>query len=188
MAGERPTDAYEFGQDRVEWFERFDVEPVAPDAIRERLEGDEQLVTLDLPSHLGKGVTVDGGISLVLYRLVQLFGTPNVPGLEAGGDQPDREKTTWQYLFRVRYAGGDDEPDRDLLVSVYDYKTNFSVGLSRWRTPDDPSARAVPEAVEEGVDLPDDLLGDEEFLVGVVQLFLHVVEQPVEATFKGLSV
>lgn len=188
MTVAEPGDAYGFGPDRLEWFERFEVEPVAPGAVRDRIDAGDQLATMDLPSHLGRGVTVADGTALVLYRLVQLFGTPNVPGLEAGADQPDRERTTWHYLFRADYAGGDDEPDRELLVSAYDYKTNFSVGLSRWRTPDEPPARAVPEPVEEPIDLPAAPLDDEQFLVGVVQLLLHVVEQPVEATFKGLAV
>lgn len=182
---ERHTDPYEYDDEKLAWFEQFDVRPLALEVIQERLASGEVLETVDLPSYLGKRLIVGADTGLVLYRLTQLFGTPNVPGLEAGGDQPERETTTWQYLFRVTYDPGGDEPVEEYLLSIHDRRTDVSVGLAGWRD-GDGDERAVPEPAEENeaVSVPD----DEEFLVGLVQLALNVVEEPVPATYKDLWV
>lgn len=184
---DRPTHGYEYGPDEVAWFEAFDLGPVEPSAIERRLDAGDVLETVDVPSNLNRSLVVQAGTGDALYRLVQLFGTPNVPGLEAGADQPDREKTTWQYLFEATYDPNDEDPNAGrYLLSVYDYKTKVSVGLSTWVEPDEPIDRAV---FEPGDELPDQLdLPDEEFLVGLVQLVLHVVDDPVPATYKDLWV
>lgn len=178
------ADDFVHGPERFGWLERTTLEPVAPATVRERLADGEMLATVDVPGHLDRSLVVETGTGAVLYRLVQLFGTPNVPGLGAGADQPDREATTWQYLFSFAHEPEAGEPTR-ALVSVYDYRTDVSVGVSTWRRPDEPPARQVPEPTPDGP-VPGDL--DEEFLVGAVQAVLHTVEEPVQATYKGLWV
>lgn len=184
-----PGDAgpYAYDADDLEWFDRFTLRPADPEEVRRRFEAGEALATMDLPSYLARPLTVDADTGLALYRLVQLFGTPNVAGLEAGADQPDRELTTWQYLFEVTFESEEDDADaREFLLSVYDYKTDVSTGLSTFLA--DPEAgggqpRQPARDPPPGLDVPDD-----EFLVGVVQLVLNTVEEPVPATFKDLWV
>lgn len=177
------TDPYEYDEEKLAWFEQFDLRPLPPERIRERLESGQVLETVDLPTHLGKRLIVDADTSVVLYRLVQLFGTPNVPGFEAGADQPDREQTTWRYLFELTYAPEDGDVET-FLLSLYDRRTDASVGLSAWR--EGENEEQLPEAGEESdaVAIPD----DEELLVGMVQLALNVIEEPVPATYKDLWV
>ena len=177
---------YSYGKEELEWFERFTLRPVPPDVIRERLAEGVVLETMDIPEYLARSLQVDADTGLALYRLTQLFGTPNVPGLEAGADQPDRFRTTWMYLFEVDFEGTEDEPSREFYLAVYDWKTEISTGLSGFPTPDRSPERSVREpagATVESVEVPDD-----EFLVGIVQLVLNMVEEPVPATFKELWV
>lgn len=180
MPDEDPAAAAE---EMAERLERFELTPVAPAEVDRRLDAGERLVTVDVPSQLGRKLVLDTETGVALYRLVQLFGTPNVPGLEAGADQPEREQVTWRYLFELTY----DDPDggqRHHLVSLYDYRTDVSVGLSAF-VPGD--GRAVPEPAEtplDSVPVPD----DEQFRKDLLQLALNVVEEPVPATFKELWV
>lgn len=178
------TDPYEYDDEELAWFEEFDLRPLRPGRIEDRLAEGQALETVDLPAHLDKRLVVDTDTGLVLYRLVQLFGTPNVPGFEAGADQPDREATTWRYLFELTHAP-EDGPVEEYLLSIHDRRTDVSVGLAGWREADADEER-LPEPVEESdaVAVPD----DEELLVGIVQLALNVIEEPVPATYKDLWV
>lgn len=193
-----------YDEESLDWFERFSVEPADPQAIQRRLAEGQVLETLDVPSHLDRDLSVEPGTGLVLYRLVQLFGTPNVPGRVAGGDQADRNVTTWQYLFDVTFESegeedqepGDEEDPERFLLSIYDYRTGVSVGLSAWRERESKRPRNVDGVSELGVrpptGTPVDCPGvdppDEEFLEGLLQLALNVVEEPVPATYKELWV
>lgn len=194
---EHPHDTFRYGPEDVAWFQQFTLEPVDPEMVRRRAAGGETLRTTDIPDHLGRTLAADVDTGPALYRLVQLFGTPNVPGLEAGADQPDREATTWQYLFGVTYTPGEADPtipvpaeETEYRLSVYDYRTNLSVGLSRWSDPvqetdpDGDVGRVAAEPTGEAV--PGEDLPDEEFLVALVQLVLSAVEHPVEATYGEL--
>ncbi|WP_227375159.1 hypothetical protein [Haladaptatus halobius] len=80
----------------------------SPEEIERRF-AESTLTTLDIPSHLDWKLATEVETGTALYLLVQLFGTPNVPGVEAGADQRDREKTTWQYLFAVTYEPPNDD-------------------------------------------------------------------------------
>ncbi|WP_227352948.1 hypothetical protein [Haladaptatus salinisoli] len=183
----------------ADWFDRFTVEPVSPEEIERRLP-ESALTTLDIPSHLDRKLATEVETGTALYRLVQLFGTPNVPGVEAGADQRDREKTTWQYLFAVAYdPSEDDRAERreedvptEFLLSMYDHKTDLSVGLSAWVDVDRdgrsaPRVGGVHEPVSSATEWPN-AVPDADFLVGVVQLALNVTEEPVLATYKQLWV
>jgi hypothetical protein len=194
LPGDVPQDTYRYDPEEIaEFQERLTVEPVAPSAIREQVDDGRVLATMDIPRYLQRGVALDTDTSIALYRLVQLFGTPNLPGLEAGADQPPRELTTWQYLFRVTDAP-ESGPERTFLVSVYDYKTDVSVGLSEWYSPepgDDPGRVALgpsPDPLPSATGENGERIPDEPILETFVQLVLSMVEHAVEATYKGLHV
>lgn len=173
-------DTYGYDDEKLEWFERFDLRPVDPATITERVEAGDVLRTVDLPLHLGRDLAVEPGTGTALYRLIQLFGTPNVDVWTAGSDMPERGTTTWQYLFDATFEGEDG--DRTFLFSVYDYKTDVSVGLSSWEESTAGGPIAEPtDAVPPGVEMPDD-----EFCEGLVQLGLNMLEEPVPATHKEL--
>jgi len=187
-----PQDHYRYTPERASTLaEQLTLGPVAPTAIRERIDDGERLATTDIPTYLGKPIATNTDASIALYRLIQLFGTPNVPGLEAGAPQPMREKTTWQYLFEVEYDPGEDPlvegmAAGEYLVSVYDYKTNLSVGLASWYRPDeDPDRWALEPS---GEPLPSGELPEDPFLAALVQLVLSTVEHAVEATHEDLHV
>lgn len=192
---DRPQDSFRYGPEKVASFaERFTVEPVPPGAIRERIDNGDVLATTDVPDYLDRPIACDADTSIALYRLVQLFGTPNVPGLEAGADQPIRHERTWQYLFRVVYRpeaeDGSRPPvgteDREYLLSVYDFRTNLSVGISEWVGPEGGPRNGVEEPSAEP--LPSGSMPDEAMLEMLVQLVLSTVEHVVEATYEDLRV
>lgn len=170
----------------MERLERYDLRPVSPAAIESHARAGEVLVTLDIPGHLMRSLVVESGTGIALYRLVQLFGTPNVHGLEAGAEQPDRERTTWQYLFEVVEEGPDGEAGEPVLVSIYDHKTDVSVGISEWQEPADPPERVALEPTGDVTRLEQEL--DDDHLVDYVELVLNIVEEPVPATYKDLWV
>lgn len=188
---ERPHDGFRYTPDDLVWFQQFNVEPVPPEAVRENSQAGLVLGTMDIPDYLDRSLAAKVDTGVALYRLVQLFGTPNVPGLEAGARQPERERTTWQYLFQTTYTPGEGEPpvpapavETEYLVSVYDYRTNLSVGLSEWQErPDDRIAAEPSDAPISNGTLP-----DEGILVSLVQLVLATVEHPVSATYQQLWV
>lgn len=192
---DRQLDGFRYGPDELLWFEQFTLRPVPPDEIRTRDEAGETLAVLDIPSYLSRSLASSVDTGTALYRLVQLFGTPNVPGLEAGAHQPERSTMTWQYLLRAEYRpeeGDDDdgpplpEEAAEFLLSVYDFKTNLSVGIAGWTSGEgrEPGAAAAPSGtLPAGMELP-----DERFLVPAAQLVLSMVEEPVAATYKELWV
>lgn len=178
------VDPYARDEGDLEWFERFEMSPVDPAELREMSGNGEVIETLDIPTYLGKPLLTDVETGTAAYRLIQLFGTPNVPGLEAGADQPPREQTTWQYLFELVYdAPGGDE--RTFSLSVYDYRTDVSAGLSTIAHREDANRVAAEPTSDPpaGLDVP-----EEDFLVGLVRLVANVVEEPVPATYRNLWV
>jgi hypothetical protein len=185
-----PRDGYRYLPEHAAALEeRITMAPVPPDEIRRR-GADATLVTTDIPTYLGDGVAPDVDTAIALYRLVQLFGTPNVPGLEAGADQGNRDRLTWQYLFRVvDDPDASEAPTRECLLSVYDDRTSVSAGLSEFRPHDDgPVPDGDRVSLEPtGDPLPSGLPADA-YLRDLVRLMLSTVEHAVEATYKGLHV
>jgi hypothetical protein len=172
--------------ERLDWFQRFNLAPTAPSVINERLRNGESIVTMDIPSYLGPTADTDCETGVALYRLVQLWGTPNVPGMTAGAMEFDRERTSWQYLFDVAYdrrdEDGEDIPET-FRLAVYDYKTDVSAGFADFvetdeaiGTVEDPDGEPVPAAA-----MPPD-----HFLEGVMALALNMVDEAVPATYKEL--
>lgn len=174
--------------ERFDWFQRFTLQPTAPSEIAGRLRGGEAIETTDIPSYLGPKAQTECETGVALYRLVQLWGTPNVPGLTAGAMELERDRRTWQYLFDVDYEPRPEDVEavpKSFRLSVYDYKTDVSAGLSGFGpTGNDIGAVHEPsEDVVESVSVPPD-----DFLEGVMALALNMVDQPVPATYKELWV
>lgn len=187
------TDTYGYDSDDLAFFKRFTLEPVAPTKIESHLDSGKHLSTLDIPTYLDRQLVAGVETGTALYRLVQLFGTPNVPGVTAGASQRERETTTWQYLFQVTFdREGEEAPimnvenaPEEFLLSVYDYKTNVSTGLSAWHSVDEEK-RMILEPTGDPAACPAVSPPSDDFLVSVVQLVLNMIEESVPATFKGL--
>lgn len=193
------ADTYGYDSDDLAFFKRFTLEPVEPTKIESHLDSGKHLSTLDIPAHLDRQLVAGAETGTALYRLVQLFGTPNVPGRTAGASQRERETTTWQYLFQVTFdrEGKEEESQspreeienspEEFLLSVYDYKTNVSTGLSAWH-PVDEENRMIREPTDDLAACPEVSPPSDDFLISVVQLVLNMIEESVPATFKGLWV
>lgn len=166
---------------------RFTLVPVAREEIERRQADGEELLEVNLresrddvyvelePDPTQRGPADD--IGTALYRMVQLFGTPQVPGFEAGADVSGREDTTFEYLLRLTTAPDvDPADDRSLpdewLVTVFDWHAQLGVGLAGWSGGDD-----------EGVDP-----ADYDDAVGLVSLALvtNVVTEPVQCEYEDM--
>lgn len=137
----------------------FVVEPVAPDVIRDNRENEGlALVETNLLEHpdidayieLGDPNAPANDIGTVLYRLVQIFGTPQLPEYAAGRDISWRSDDTFKYLLRVRRGATEDSPadqaDGQWLVTVFDHHVRVGVGLAEWR--EDPTAELSVDPAE----------------------------------------
>lgn len=166
--------------ERFEWFQRFDLQPTAPGEINDRLQAGEAIETMDIPGYLGPPARTECETGVALYRLVQLWGTPNVPGMTAGAIQLERDRTTWQYLFDVDYEPrpADDDVPESFRVSVYDHKTDVSAGLAGFGE-GEPFVKAPTGDPVPSVSPPSDA-----FLEGVMALVLNMVDEAVPATYK----
>jgi hypothetical protein len=162
----------------LEELREFTLVPVARDEIEARRADGEELRELNLreerndvyvelePDPDGPGGSLD--IGMVLYRLVQLFGTPQVPGFEAGADVSDREDTTFEYLFRlIREGDGEGSLPDEWLVTVFDTHVDLGVGLAGWSG--------------DGVDPSE--YGDDVALVSLA-LVTNVVTEPVTCAYE----
>lgn len=168
----------------VEELAELTMVPIDPAEIEAKLAQGVELQEYDLrenrddvyvelePDPLETGYGDD--IGTALYRLTQLFGTPNVPGYEAGSDVSDREDTTFKYLFRVEageYEGfeGDRQLPDSWLVTVYDWHVDLGVSTAAWGDDDhDPTG-----------------YGDDVALVSLA-LATNVVTEPVECEYKDV--
>ncbi|UIO98459.1 hypothetical protein Hbl1158_07750 [Halobaculum sp. CBA1158] len=135
----------------IEELREFTLVPVAREEIVDRRADGEELSEVNVrearddvhvelePDPTDRGSHDD--IGTALYRLVQLFGTPNVPDYDAGSDLSEREDTTFKYLLRV--VNESEEENRSLpdewLVTVYDYHVELGVGLAGWSDGTDPA-------------------------------------------------
>ncbi|WP_435128465.1 hypothetical protein [Halobaculum sp. D14] len=162
----------------LEELEEFTLVPVSRDEIESRFDDGERIeewnvaeerndVYVELVPDPTDTPGADDDIGTVLYRLVQLFGTPQVPGFDAGSDVSDREDTTFKYLFRLVSTGDDGELPGEWLVTVHDWHTELGVSLAAW-SGDDPDPAAYDDAV------------------GIVSLGLvtNIVTEPVQCEYK----
>ncbi|QLG26439.1 hypothetical protein HUG10_02295 [Halorarum halophilum] len=162
----------------IEELREFTLVPVSREEIETRVGAGEELRELNLREERNDvyvqlnsdpdepGSSLD--IGMVLYRLVQLFGTPQVPGFEAGGDVSDRDDTTFKYLFRlIREGDIEGELPEEWLVTVFDNHVDLGVALAGWSG--------------DGVD--PSVYGDDVALVSLA-LATNVVTEPVTCAYE----
>jgi hypothetical protein len=155
----------------------FIIEPVPPAEIQTRRDRGEVLVETNLMDHDAVDAYVELGdpergirenVGTVLYRLVQLFGTPQLPEFRAGTDISHRTDATFKYLLEVSETDPDDPPARDWLITVHDWHVRLGVSLADWS--DDPEDRPSVEK-SEAIDL--------------LALVNNAVTEPVECEYEG---
>lgn len=167
----------------MEELQNLTLVPVDPDEIQSRFDDGEELQELNVLEErddllvnlttdpMDEGVNTDIGDGL--YRFVQLFGTPQVPGFEAGTDVEFREDTTFKYLLRVvvedteKNADGDRELPEEWLVTAFDHRVGLGIGMATWESDE--------------MD-PDDY--DDSVAVVSTALLTNVATEPVECVFK----
>ncbi|MFB6221635.1 MAG: hypothetical protein ABEH90_09365 [Halolamina sp.] len=158
----------------------FTVEPVPLERVRERRENGEVLVRdnlldrddLDVRIPLSDEPAEDEteNVGVALYRLVQLFGTPNLPEYLAGSDISWREDDTFGYLFRAvtdQDEGSEELPD-SWLFTVHDYHVRLGASVVEWR------------------DEAGDLTADTETALTSLHLAHNLANEPVQCEFKDL--
>lgn len=162
----------------LEQLQNVVLEPVPQDEIRRRREDGEVLVEdvvneredLDVRAPMSEtpGEEVEGDVGTALYRLIQLFGTPQFPEYMAGEDISDRHETTYRYLFRARVR--DEMPDLpdEWLMTIQDWRVEVGVAVAEWRE-DDAEFDA-----DAGVALT------------AMALAQRLANQPVECEFKDI--
>jgi hypothetical protein len=111
---------------------RSDGQVLVEDNVRER----EDLDVTAYLSHKTDG-TDSSNIGVGLYRLVQLFGTPQFPEYEAGEDISWRTDVTFKYLFRATHRGDHDELPSEWLMTVHDSHVRFAASVAEWREDDE---------------------------------------------------
>lgn len=142
--------------------DKYLIEPVPASEIAARREAGERLVEYNVPDADDLDVYAElnpepfrsghDDVGTVLYRLVQLFGTPQFPEYRAGEDISHRTDTTFKYLFSVKRGVSDPDPDPDAevevevefaeewLITVHDWHVGLGVSLAEWR-PNDADGR-----------------------------------------------
>ncbi|WP_244605233.1 hypothetical protein [Halorussus halobius] len=124
------------------------VEPVPPEEIADRREGGRVLVEdnvrerddLDVIAYLSPEPDGDDAVDVGtgLYRLIQLFGTPQLSEYHAGEDISWRTDETFKYLFRARReASEDDDLPEEWLFTVHDSHVRYAASVAEWHEDDD---------------------------------------------------
>ncbi|ODR82313.1 hypothetical protein BG842_00945 [Haladaptatus sp. W1] len=107
-------------------------------------------------------------IGVPLYRLVQLFGTPQLPELQAGEDISGRMDSTFKYLFRVTHKGTPGELPTEWLMTIHDSHVRFAASVAEWR------------------DAETEFTADSKLALTTYALALELVLEPVECVYEGL--
>lgn len=142
-----------------EELQEFSMEPVPPAEIARHRERGDVLVEYSLREHPELQATIDldqtplgptsgQDVGTALYRLIQLFGTPNVETYPAGTDLREREDATFKYLFEVVH-GDPEAPEDEWLVTVHDWHVQLGASLAAWR--EDPEADPPEPPVEDAI-------------------------------------
>lgn len=162
----------------LEQLENVVLEPVSQDEIRRRRDDGEELVEdlvneredLDVraPMSEAPGEAVEGDVGTAMYRLTQLFGTPQFPEYVAGEDISDRRETTYKYLFRARVEDDVEELPDEWLMTIQDWRLEVGVSICEWRDGDD------------------ELTADPELAVTAMVLAQNVTSEPIQCDFEDI--
>ncbi len=142
---------------------RADGEVLVEDNVRER---DDLNVVAYLSGEAGAVETDNIGVPL--YRLTQLFGTPQFPELQAGEDISWRTDETFKYLFRVTYKGNPDELPSEWLMTIHDSHVRYAASVAEWR------------------DEATGFTADSKLALTSYMLALEIVLEPVECVFEDM--
>lgn len=126
------------------------VEPVPVDEIERKRENGLVLVEdnvrerddLDVMAYISDDPSGSNAqsIGIGLYRLVQLFGTPQDPEYMAGEDISHRTDEVFKYLFRASLeddARPSEEFPAEWLFTVHDSHVRLAASVAQWRDEDE---------------------------------------------------
>lgn len=142
---------------------RSDGEVLVEDNVRER---DDLNVIAYLSPEPDGSESVSVGVGL--YRLIQLFGSPQMPEYHAGEDISGRTDETFKYLFRARREDGNDELPTEWLFTVHDSHVRFAASVAEWREEDD------------------EFTADDQVALTTYALAQQLVVEPVEAVYEDI--
>lgn len=122
------------------------VEPVTQEEIEQKRDAGNVLVEDNIRNRNDLNVTAyinpnpDSeeyqSVGVGLYRLIQLFGTPQFPEYRAGEDISHRTDEVFKYLFRAS-IGEDVQPSEDFpdewLLTIHDSHVRFAASVAEWR-------------------------------------------------------
>jgi len=145
--------------------EREDGRVLVEDNVRERED-------LDVIAYLSPEPDGEDAVSIGvgLYRLVQLFGTPQLSEYHAGQDISWRTDETFKYLFRARCeeADEDDELPEEWLFTVHDSHVRYAASVAEWRDDDE------------------EFTADDSLALTTYALAQQLVVEPVEAVYEDI--
>ncbi len=154
------------------------IEPVPQSEIETRREDGARLVEdnvrdredLNVVAYVSGDTTATDAknIGVPLYRLIQLFGTPQLPELQAGEDISGRRDATFKYLFRVTHKGDPDELPSEWLMTIHDSHVRFAASVAEWGTENT------------------DFVADSKLALTTYMLALQLVLDPVECVYEGV--
>ncbi|WP_227354755.1 hypothetical protein [Haladaptatus salinisoli] len=107
-------------------------------------------------------------VGIPLYRLVQLFGTPQFPEFQAGEDIGWRTDETFKYLLRVKHKGTRGELPPKWLMTIHDSHVRFAASVAEWR--DDDA----------------EFTADSTLALTTYALAQQIVLEPVECVYEGI--
>ncbi|WP_458185391.1 hypothetical protein [Haladaptatus sp. NG-WS-4] len=141
---------------------RADGEVLVEDNVRERED-------LNVVAYISgdPDASQSDNIGVPLYRLVQLFGTPQFPELQAGADISWRTDETFKYLFRVTHDDPGELPS-EWFMTIHDSHIRFAASVAEWR--DEETA----------------FTADSKLALTTYALAQELVLEPVECVYEGL--
>ena len=156
------------------------VEPIPVAEIERKREEEKVLVEdnvreredLDVIAYLSTDPSGEDAVSVGvgLYRLIQLFGTPQISDYHAGEDISDRTDETFKYLFRASREDGaeDDELPEEWLFTVHDSHVRYAASVAEWRDDDE------------------EFTADDQVALTSYALAQSLAAQPVEAVYEDI--
>lgn len=109
-------------------------------------------------------------VGVGLYRLIQLFGTPQMPEYHAGEDISFRTDETFKYLFRAQRGDVDEDDDlpEEWLFTVHDSEVRYAASVAEWRDDDE------------------EFTADDQVALTTYALAQQLAVEPVEAVYEDI--
>lgn len=161
----------------------FLVEPIPLDEIEQKREQGMVLVEdnvrerddLNVMAYISDDPSGQNAqsVGIGLYRLVQLFGTPQLPEYRAGEDITHRTDEVFKYLFRARFeedARPDEEFPEEWLFTVHDSHVRFAASVAEWRDQTDDTS----------------FTADDELALTTYALAQQLVVEPIPCVYEDM--